>query len=133
MSSQAFFDLLLTLNNVAQRTGRPPARLLAVSKTQAATAVAALADLGQRAFGENYVQEALAKIEKNHRNFKTPQTTAEAARTKVVLANGATAVAVPLELWNEMSAQTDAQGRMQVREADGTAVPATTVEVAAHE
>lgn len=35
--------------------------LLAVSKTQSATAVDALARLGQRAFGENYVQEALAK------------------------------------------------------------------------
>jgi len=78
-------------------------------------------------------QAALAKIEQNHRNFKTPQTTAEAARTKVVLANGATAVAVPLELWNELSAQADAQGRMQVRETDGTADSAATVEVEAHE
>lgn len=37
------------------------ARLVAVSKTQPAEAVRALAGLGQRAFGENYVQEALAK------------------------------------------------------------------------
>ncbi len=44
----------------ALRAGHP-ARLLAVSKTQPATAVAALATLGQTAFGENYVQEALAK------------------------------------------------------------------------
>ena len=36
-------------------------RLLAVSKLQPANAIAALADLGQTAFGENYVQEALAK------------------------------------------------------------------------
>jgi len=35
--------------------------LLAVSKTQPADAVRKLAALGQRAFGENYVQEALAK------------------------------------------------------------------------
>jgi pyridoxal phosphate enzyme (YggS family) len=35
--------------------------LLAVSKRQPATAVAALAAQGQRAFGENYVQEATAK------------------------------------------------------------------------
>lgn len=35
--------------------------LLAVSKTQPAAAIRALALLGQRAFGENYVQEALAK------------------------------------------------------------------------
>lgn len=38
-----------------------PARLLAVSKRQPAGAVAALAAQGQRAFGENYVQEAAAK------------------------------------------------------------------------
>ncbi|MBS3896467.1 YggS family pyridoxal phosphate-dependent enzyme [Silanimonas sp.] len=36
-------------------------RLLAVSKAQPAAAVRALAALGQCAFGENYVQEALAK------------------------------------------------------------------------
>lgn len=41
--------------------GRPPARLLAVSKTKPAAAVRALAAQGQEAFGENYVQEALAK------------------------------------------------------------------------
>jgi pyridoxal phosphate enzyme (YggS family) len=45
--------------------GRPPAsvRLLAVSKTFPAAAVREAYDVGQRAFGENYVQEALAKIE----------------------------------------------------------------------
>jgi hypothetical protein len=37
--------------------------LLAVSKTQPAGAVRAAHGAGQRAFGENYVQEALAKIE----------------------------------------------------------------------
>ena len=36
-------------------------QLLAVSKTQPADAVATLASLGQRAFGENYVQEAATK------------------------------------------------------------------------
>jgi PLP dependent protein len=43
--------------------GRPPASvaLLAVSKTFPADAVRALYAFGQRAFGENYVQEALAK------------------------------------------------------------------------
>ena len=40
--------------------GRPVA-LLAVSKQQSAGAIAALAACGQRDFGENYVQEALAK------------------------------------------------------------------------
>jgi len=37
-------------------------RLLAVSKTWPAADIAAAADCGQRAFGENYVQEALGKI-----------------------------------------------------------------------
>ena len=44
----------------AQRAGRE-VTLLAVSKTKPAAAVRALAALGQRDFGENYVQEALAK------------------------------------------------------------------------
>ena len=45
--------------------GRPAdaVRLLAVTKTQPAEVVRAAAEAGQRAFGENYVQEALAKIE----------------------------------------------------------------------
>ena len=37
--------------------------LVAVSKTQPAAAIAALADLGQRDFGENYLQEALGKMQ----------------------------------------------------------------------
>lgn len=38
-----------------------PARLVAVGKTKPAAALRALATLGQTAFGENYVQEALGK------------------------------------------------------------------------
>ncbi|KOR49989.1 pyridoxal phosphate biosynthesis protein [Xanthomonas oryzae] len=41
---------------------RTDVRLLAVSKTKPAKAIATLAAQGQRAFGENYVQEADAKI-----------------------------------------------------------------------
>ncbi|PAM35107.1 YggS family pyridoxal phosphate enzyme, partial [Acinetobacter baumannii] len=51
------------MHNAADAAGRPPPRLLAVSKTQPAEAVAALAAQGQSAFGENYVQEALAKMQ----------------------------------------------------------------------
>ena len=49
-----------------ERAGRPAGsvELLAVSKTFEAARVLDLAALGQRAFGENYVQEALAKIER---------------------------------------------------------------------
>lgn len=47
----------------AAQAGRDPKdlTLIAVSKTQPAEAVAALAALGQRDFGENYLQEALDK------------------------------------------------------------------------
>jgi pyridoxal phosphate enzyme (YggS family) len=47
----------------ARRAGRDPAAvsLLAVSKGQPAAAIRAAYALGQRAFGENYVQEAVVK------------------------------------------------------------------------
>ncbi|WP_418647411.1 YggS family pyridoxal phosphate-dependent enzyme [Thauera butanivorans] len=49
----------------AKAAGRDPAsvRLLAVSKTWPADAVREAAAAGQRAFGENYVQEGVAKVE----------------------------------------------------------------------
>lgn len=54
-------EVLQRIENASRAAGRPPARLLAVSKQQPAEAVRALAGQGQLAFGENYVQEALAK------------------------------------------------------------------------
>ncbi|WMJ68099.1 YggS family pyridoxal phosphate-dependent enzyme [Stenotrophomonas sp. 24(2023)] len=56
-------QILSNLTTAAHTAGRPVPALLAVSKTQPAQAVAALAAQGQRAFGENYVQEALAKMQ----------------------------------------------------------------------
>jgi pyridoxal phosphate enzyme (YggS family) len=50
-----------TCTRLADAAGDRPVRLLAVGKTQPAAAIRALAALGQRAFGENYVQEAVAK------------------------------------------------------------------------
>ncbi len=61
-ASEALSGLLQAMENAARQAGRPMPTLLAVSKTQPADAVASLADAGQRAFGENYVQEALGKI-----------------------------------------------------------------------
>jgi pyridoxal phosphate enzyme (YggS family) len=58
----ALHEVLQRLDNAAGDARRPVPRLLAVSKTQPATAVAELAAAGQRAFGENYVQEAQAKV-----------------------------------------------------------------------
>jgi pyridoxal phosphate enzyme (YggS family) len=59
--------LLETRNRIASaamRYGRDPesVRLIAVAKTQPAAAIRALAELGQRDFGENYLQEALPKL-----------------------------------------------------------------------
>ncbi|MCQ4165219.1 YggS family pyridoxal phosphate-dependent enzyme [Tahibacter harae] len=59
-SETAFTEIQARLRHVAAQHGHP-AELLAVSKTKPAAAVRALAALGQRRFGENYVQEALAK------------------------------------------------------------------------
>src|SRR5512137_1479272 len=62
---KAWQDILARIARAAAAAGRDPAevRLLAVSKTFAPDAVRAVHALGQRAFGENYVQEALAKID----------------------------------------------------------------------
>ncbi|MFB6348130.1 YggS family pyridoxal phosphate-dependent enzyme [Moraxella sp. ZJ142] len=57
---QAVKQQLDTANHVANRT--QPASLLAVSKTKPAAMIAALFELGQRDFGENYLQEALGKM-----------------------------------------------------------------------
>jgi len=59
---QALDTILQKIANANQARGRPQtARLLAVSKMQPASAIRDLAALGQTAFGENYVQEALGK------------------------------------------------------------------------
>ncbi len=55
-------QILDAIHAAAARHARADVRLLAVSKTRPADAVAALAAQGQRAFGENYVQEAQSKI-----------------------------------------------------------------------
>jgi len=60
---QTLHGVLQTIENAAKLAGRPRAvKLLAVSKTRPPEAVRALAAAGQRAFGENYVQEGVAKI-----------------------------------------------------------------------
>jgi len=56
----AYAEICRRVSAAAAAAGHP-ARLLAVSKTKPATAIRDLAALGQRAFGENYVQEALTK------------------------------------------------------------------------
>ena len=57
-------QLRARIAEAAQRAGRRPqdVQLIAVSKNQSAQAVAAAIAAGQRAFGENTVQDALTKI-----------------------------------------------------------------------
>lgn len=62
MLAQRLSATLESLENAATAGQRPLPRLLAVSKTQPVAAIAALAAAGQRAFGENYVQEAQHKV-----------------------------------------------------------------------
>ncbi|MEJ2694935.1 MAG: YggS family pyridoxal phosphate-dependent enzyme [Candidatus Thiodiazotropha sp.] len=65
MLKQRYEQLLARIRAAESAAGRPPGstRLLAVSKTRDADEIRALAALGQRCFGENYLQEAEQKIE----------------------------------------------------------------------
>ena len=64
-SAERLGSVLARIDAAARRAGRDPASvtLLAVSKQHPAEAVRAAVAAGQRHFGENYLQEALAKIE----------------------------------------------------------------------
>jgi uncharacterized pyridoxal phosphate-containing UPF0001 family protein len=61
---QRYLAVLERISAACRQAGRDPAgvSLLAVSKTFDADTVLALAGIGQRAFGENYLQEALPKM-----------------------------------------------------------------------
>ncbi len=63
--AKRFSRVTQKIDATALAFGREPSsvQLLAVSKTFEAALVETLFDQGQRAFGENYVQEAIAKIE----------------------------------------------------------------------
>ncbi|GAB3455423.1 YggS family pyridoxal phosphate-dependent enzyme [Massilia terrae] len=63
--SSKLHDVEATIRAAAEGAGRAPGsvRLLAVSKTFGADAVLEAMHAGQHAFGENYLQEALDKIE----------------------------------------------------------------------
>ncbi|HEX7373576.1 MAG TPA: YggS family pyridoxal phosphate-dependent enzyme [Steroidobacteraceae bacterium] len=63
-SSDGLVTVRARIESAARRAGREPASvaLLAVSKQQPESAIRAVAAAGQTAFGENYVQEAVAKI-----------------------------------------------------------------------
>ena len=62
---KAWQEVMARIARAAQKTGRNPedVRLLAVSKTFPSEAVRAVHGLGQREFGENYVQEGSIKMD----------------------------------------------------------------------
>ena len=61
---KAWQDVQMRIDRAVRVAGRPAGsvRLLAVSKTFPSAAIRAVHALGQRAFGENYVLEAVAKL-----------------------------------------------------------------------
>jgi len=66
MSQLARDQVLAQIHTACQQAGRDEqtVQLLAVSKTHPAEILAEMYAAGQRSFGENYLQEALDKIEK---------------------------------------------------------------------
>jgi len=78
-------------------------------------------------------QDMAAKVASRQRLVKQPRTVAEAKPTLVQQADGSAAMQVPTELWSHMAAQTDAQGRVQVREFEGNDLPVVQQEGSTHE
>ena len=64
-SADGLSPVLARIEAATRRAGRDSrsVTLLAVSKQQPAAAIRALAEAGQREFGENYLQEAVGKLE----------------------------------------------------------------------
>lgn len=59
---QRLQQLELRISTASRQNNRCPAQLLAVSKTRTADEIRALAEAGQRHFGENHLREAVPKI-----------------------------------------------------------------------
>ena len=81
-------------------------------------------------------RKAMAEhMARNHQAFNAtqPKTMAQADATQVRLPSGSVMARVPTELWNELSVQREADGRLRMREADGTAQAVETTEGPAHE
>ena len=61
MIAERLNGVLGRLSSLAKETSRPPARLVAVSKTMPPEVLMEAYKAGQRVFGENYVQEICEK------------------------------------------------------------------------
>lgn len=102
----------------------------------AALAVAGTASLAQAAKPAPTTQQLKAMADQareNHRFFQQPQTMAQAAATQVQLPDGTVAMAVPTELWNNLSVEHAASGKLHVLESDGTDTPVITAKELDHE
>ncbi len=63
-------------------------------------------------------------VASRQRLVKQPRTAAEAKRTFGATPNGAgSTIQVPTELWTQMAANTDAQGKITIREYEGDQAP----------
>lgn len=62
-AKSAYLECVQKIRQTAESCGRPVPRLVAVSKKQSIDSIVELARLGHRVFGENYVQELIAKAQ----------------------------------------------------------------------
>lgn len=97
--------------------------LLACGLAVSATASAAGTNQGKQPLSAQERKSMSDKVKQNHRNFRQPQTEAQALPTQVRRADGSELIAVPTDLWSHLSVQRDAQGNVNLIEpAVGTTV-----------
>jgi hypothetical protein len=108
------------------------ATLLCIATAVALAGTSMTADAAQRALTKQQ-QASVARIRANHKNFAPPRTMKDAERTQVAVAAKGTAIEVPLELYNQLSVQVDAQGNKHVVESDGAGEAAPAAEGLANE
>lgn len=81
-------------------------------------------------------QERKAKTEtiiKNHRTFQQPRTIAQTNAAARRLPDGTTTAPLATELWNHLSVERDATGRLKIKESDGAIAPSAATEGTDHE
>ena len=99
-------------------------RLLCIAAGLAVGATAATADAAKPLTPKERAAKA-QELRQNHRNFQQPRTIAQAEARVMPTAGGGTALATPTELWNHLSVTRDADGELQVVEAEGHQAPVT--------
>jgi hypothetical protein len=64
------------------------------------------------------------QVRQNHRQFQQPRTIAQAEASAVRQPDGSVGLAVPAELWNQLSVTRDADGNLHLHESEGASTPA---------